>query len=965
MKEIVEISIVFFFCVSLCWEVVEAAEPAAQRELTRRDIEHWNTVKDAQLSADGSWFAYALVPNVGDVTVVLRATHSTTERRFAAGDARLGGGSPALSPSGQWLAFRTAPSISRDASSSFRTHPALTLVEIESGRMISYPNMESFSFNGDLGDWILLKSYEKEGGDRFDLVLRQLSTAQSVSVNDVTEASFNKAGTFLAWTIRAPSGVGNGVYCIDLVTGKRVDLDAAPGAAYRVLTWSDPGDAIAFFRSPIGDSPADHALVVIAGVGKGEPMKRIYIPAGWQGFPDGYEISIDPIQRTFEASRPPLVWRADARGLFFGIRPILRREAPAAGEKGVPSVRIWNWKDARLPLQQRAEAAMDSAFSYLSYASLADNRFVRLGDSTLPEVAPQRRGLYALAYDDREGERQSDLTGIWPRDFYLVNILTGARRLVLPGLTYDGSASKFTPVLSPDGAWVLYYDNGNYHLLEVETGRRKNVTAGIPFSFFDELHGRTLKKPIDRALTMPIDMLAIVNQWSSDGAYLLLNDHWDVWAVPLNGEKPRNLTRSGRRNGIRYAYSDFDPNDECIADLSQPLYFRAFGDKSKKIGLARLDPGDFAPRMLRYGGGSAQTAFLKARNADVLAYSRGTSVEFPDWYASFSGEIPEEVRLTDANPQQHSIRWSPGARLLTYVNSRGETRQGVLMLPAGYEAGKRYPTIVAIYEKLSNSYYDYQPPRMHGSGTALNDIELYTRNGYAFFRPDILPRKNDAGMTAVVDVLAGVKAAIATGFVDADRLGLTGESFGGYETSFIIAKTELFKAAAAVDQISDLVSHCLQVYALEAEARFGGGSLSSVCYVNQPYMSGPFWNDLQAYYQNSPIFHAKNVRTPLLMRQNDLDEATQFFQGLEYFSTLRQMNKPVVLLQYTGDSHGSRGKPENEQDFSDRMLEFFDHFLKGMPAPDWWADGVKFLDMDRHLRQRQERRLRFDLPGVH
>ena len=99
------------------------------------------------------------------------------------------------------------------------------------------------------------------------------------------------------------------------------------------------------------------------------------------------------------------------------------------------------------------------------------------------------------------------------------------------------------------------------------------------------------------------------------------------------------------------------------------------------------------------------------------------------------------------------------------------------------------------------------------------------------------------------------------------------------------------------------------------------------------------------------VHHARKVKTPLLLLHNDKDGAVDWTQGIEYFNTLRRLNKPVVLLQYKGENHGLR-KPANQKDYTVRMLEFFDHHLRGKPAPDWLEKGIPHLRQEDHLKER-------------
>ncbi|NDD64195.1 MAG: S9 family peptidase, partial [Acidobacteria bacterium] len=109
----------------------------------------------------------------------------------------------------------------------------------------------------------------------------------------------------------------------------------------------------------------------------------------------------------------------------------------------------------------------------------------------------------------------------------------------------------------------------------------------------------------------------------------------------------------------------------------------------------------------------------------------------------------------------------------------------------------------------------------------------------------------------------------------------------------------------------------------------------------------------EAYIRNSPVFHARNVKTPLIILHNDKDGAVDFTQGIEYFNQLRRLQKPVVLLQYKGENHGLR-VPANMRDYAVRMKEFFDHHLQGKDAPRWWIDGVPHLKLKEHLEDRAE-----------
>jgi dipeptidyl aminopeptidase/acylaminoacyl peptidase len=305
-------------------------------------------------------------------------------------------------------------------------------------------------------------------------------------------------------------------------------------------------------------------------------------------------------------------------------------------------------------------------------------------------------------------------------------------------------------------------------------------------------------------------------------------------------------------------------------------------------------------------------------------------------------------KLIDASAEAAPYTWSSGAQLITYKNAKGEQLQASLYLPANYEKGKQYPTIVYIYERLTQGHYGYARPTANGFSRV-----AYTSNGYAVLQPDIKYYVNDPGMSAVWALVPAVQAAAATGVVDPKRVGLHGHSWGGYQTAFTITQTDTFAAAVAGAPLTNMISMYSILY------KNTGGTNGAIFESSQGRFTAGPWDQWEAYTRNSPVAHAKNVKTPLIILHNDLDGAVDFTQGIEYYNTLRRLGKSVVLLEYPGENHGL-ARPANQQDYTIRMKEFFDHHLKGAPAPDWLKFGVPRLKMQEHidqrLKERQEKR---------
>ena len=585
---------------------------------------------------------------------------------------------------------------------------------------------------------------------------------------------------------------------------------------------------------------------------------------------------------------------------------------------------LWHYKDPRLQTQQEVQEARDRAFNYVAVYRVQPKKFIRLADDAMRNVTVSpKQSRWALGTDDREYELMGSLDGRRHEDVFAIDLTTGAKKLAVRHLRYFSGAS-------PDGSKFLYYENGDYHVYSLATGQAKNITQGLPVSFVDIEDDHNNVKP-------PVNAIG----WASDNSTVLLTDAWDVWQVSTEGAPAVNLTVNGKKDAIRYqrrfALEPADERGDGI-DLAKPQYFAAYGEWTKKAGIARLEPGKPGMKMLTWTDATFPV-LMKAAKADAYVFSQGTSLEPADFYVA-DASLANPARLTDQRPQVASYTWSPGVQLVNYTSDKGDKLQAALFLPANYEKGKSYPTVVNFYEKMSQTANQFGNPTTNGFNRS-----LYTSAGYAVFVPDITYRVNDPGMSAVWCMVPAVKAAIATGIVDPKKIGITGHSWGGYQTAFLITQTDIFAAAVAGAPLTNMVSMYSLVY------KNSGGWNGAIFESSQGRFKGGPWDNWDAYYRNSPVFFAKNVKTPLMMLHNDKDGAVDFTQGIEYFNTLRRMQKPVIMLQYVGENHGL-AKPVNQRDYSVRMREYFDHYLMGAPAPEWMVSGVPRLKMDDHLKER-------------
>jgi dipeptidyl aminopeptidase/acylaminoacyl peptidase len=434
--------------------------------------------------------------------------------------------------------------------------------------------------------------------------------------------------------------------------------------------------------------------------------------------------------------------------------------------------------------------------------------------------------------------------------------------------------------------------------------------------------------------------------WTKDGRSVILNHRFDVWRLPLDGSKGVNLTGGvGDAEQIQFRLVRFDENgqtrgggggfgfggasqDDEPVDLTQPQLLAAYGEWTKKSGYWRLPSGG-KPTPLTWED-QAIGQVEKAAKADRVIFTRQTFSEFPDfWVANTAFASPRKV--TDANPQLGDFVWSSGKVLVDYTNSKGQRLQGTLTLPAGYEPGKKYPMLVYFYEIMSNTHHRFSMP-------AYDDrphISTYASNGYLVFQPDVVYQIGRPGTSALDCVTSAVKKVIELGYADPARIGLQGHSWGGYQSSYIVTQTDMFAAVVTGAPPTNLVSFYNELYKQTGTVQQG---IMEVGQVRMGRDSTP-WTAHDQYEDQSPLHNVLNIKTPFMILHGTADGAVDWHQGLEYFNAARRNGKEVILLSYPDEPH-HLGKKENQKDFQVRMRQFFDHYLKGTPAPKWMTEGV-------------------------
>ena len=946
-----------------------AARPGDPKKvLTLADYGRWNRITSTAISPDGRWMTYAYQPNEGDVTLFVKeidgskvytiSAGAPPQAGGGAGGGGFGGGAantPVFSDDSRFVGYYVNPpgrpaGRGRPGGAGTPTPPntpaarpetpapggqggaagqrpaqpprRFELLDLQSGEKFTVPNPATFQFS-EGGRWLAVRTNKANASDTThegtDLVLRDLSNGATRNIGNASAFAFDDAGRHFAYTVDATDRLGNGVHVIELGTGHTRTL-ASAALDFDGLGWSEKGTSLAVLRGDKNKANKQKDNVLLAWTDATAPNARVveYDPSKDAAFPKGMVLS--------EFATPR--WSEDASRVILGLKE--QEPDPARGEEPPANVDVWHYKDPDPQSVQVVRLNQERRFTYPAVFNVATKKLTRLADTDMRAVQVASNGRWAVGRLDVPYRLEVSWGGT-KADLYRVSTDDGQRTLIEKSVTR-------TMGLSPDSRWYLYLKDKHVRAYNLETGRTLDLDDGEKISWLDAED--------DHPYEIPTYGVA---GWAKDGRSVLLNHRYDVWQLPLDGGRAVNLTRgAGEAGRIRFRVVRLDrragpgggggggifgggnvQDDEGI-DLSKPLTLAAYGDLTKKSGYYRLVPGSAPTPLIFADKQIGQVA--KAEKADRVIFTQQTFTESPDWWASTTA-FASPKKMTDANPHLAEYAW--GSKVLVdYTNAKGQKLQGTLTLPANYEPGKKYPMLVYFYEIMSNTHHNFSMPvyddRPH--------ISTYASNGYLVLQPDIVYEIGKPGSSALDCVTSAVKKVIEMGYADPAHIGLQGHSWGGYQSSFIVTQTDMFAAVVTGAPPTNLVSFYNTLYKQTGTVQQGIMELGQV----RMGVNVTPWNAHELYDSQSPIHHVEKIKTPFLILHGTADGAVDWMQGLEYFNAARRTGKQVILLSYPDEPH-HLAKKENQKDFQIRMKQFFDHYLKGAPAPKWMTDGVPQL----------------------
>ena len=960
---------------------VSLAQGQAKRPLAPSDFDSWRSLQGAQLSRDGRFVAYIMQPEDGDGELFVRNVATNNEWRAPRGyrpptpppDASDPEATaafvalgrllrPIFSADTKFLFFTIEPSKAdllraRKDKKKPEEMPknALGIMNLSSGDITRIDDVKSIQVPQDGSGFVaILKEPAREPRDPdklptanttanssantsatpntntnttaqptptpaqgaskreygSNLILRRLSDGQSRTFADVMDYSFTKDGKTLVFAVSSRKDENNGAFAYTPGSdGPPTALLKGPGK-YTKFTWDEKQTQLAFISDHDDPSAKQPRFKVYHWV-RGSGAAKDVVSNKTEGFRQEYVVS----------EKGSLAFSYDGSRLFISTAPA---PAPVADpnntvlDEDKVNLDLWHWKDDYIQPTQKVRAIVDRDRSYRAVWHIRDNKFVQLADPTLESINPSSNGLYAIGTDDRPYRVQSN----WDpgaSDYYLVNTSDGTRKILQ-------KAQRFGMTWSPDGKYIVYFDGKDWNSISVPDLTVTNITAKLK-------GGRFVRDDNDTPSQAPSYGLA---GWTKDDQSVLIYDHFDIWQVAPDGSGGKNITGGlGSREKTELRYLRLDPDERSI-DSEKPLLLRAENEETRDSGFYRLKIGSPPERLMMEPKNIASP--LKAKDADAIMFTASRFDTFPDlWVSDLTFASPTKVSNGDA--QRAQFNWGK-AELIRYKSKDGVPLQGIVVKPDNFDPNKKYPMIVYLYEKLSDTVHNFQNP---GPGTSIN-WSYYASNDYVIFMPDIVYKIGYPGKSALNCVLPGVHAVVDKGYVDKNNIGIQGHSWGGYQIAYMITQTNEFKAAAP----GALVANMFSAY---NGIRWGPGIPRQFQYEHtQSRIGGTPWDSTQKFMENSPLFFVQNVQTPVMMIANDNDDAVPWYQGIEFYLSLRRLNKEAYLFSYNGEFHGLRRRAD-QKDYSRRLKEYFDHFLKGAPAPDWMTNGIPYLQRDKEKEQ--------------
>ena len=894
--------ILLFFMVFLCMKT-----SAQKKELDHTVYDSWQSIRETSFHPQGKYIVYAIVPQEGDGTFIIRNVKTGNELSIARATQAV------FTENGEYLVAKIKPSFVETRKAKIDKKKAdempkdsLVIVELATNTIQKIPSVKNFQL-AEHGNDMIVYLKDKKGDinkEGSDLVMRDLSSAKEKTFSNISQYLIHpKAMGVVMYQVKTKQKESQILLATIADTNTKILTKQVYTATNFI--WDEEGKQLAYL---VEKDSADKAL-----------QKNYYLAYYTPSLETAISIfdksnKTIPTNYTIGGDRK-MKFSKSGNKLEFGVQPILPIKDTSLPDFDRVSVDIWHYNDPIIqPAQLKAlESTLKS--TELVFLNTQNKNTIYLGKIKDRDLMTTAEGDGAIVYAtiDSSYLLASQWQGFSLKDIYAIATNDGQRKLIqkewkgnLMSASYDGNA-------------LLYYDEPQkkYFAYNATTGKTIQIAKDIKTSLFDEEND------------LPDDPNAYgIAKWMDNNQEVLMYDRYDIWLVDVNGIKASKKLTNGRMNKIISRFIETDAERKTLAK-NAILLIKGYSEVDKSELISTLNLADGAFNLINQVP-MHFTTIVGASHSNDIAVMQEDEVKSPNLYLyTLAATKQNPTSIATINTQQANYNWM-SSQIVKWKAYTGKMAEGVLYLPENFDAKKKYPMIVYFYERSNQTLHNYLAPAPTPS--RLN-IPFFASRGYIVFVPDIWYTRGYPGQSAYDYILSGTRAMIQKGFVDSTKVGLQGQSWGGYQIAYLITKTNLYAAAWAGAPVVNMTSAYSGI-------RWGPGISRQFQYEkSQTRLGASLWERPDLYIKNSPLFSLPNIKTPLVIMSNDADDAVPWYQGIEMYSDMKRLNKKVWLLVYNNEAHNLVER-KNRKDIQIREQQFFDTYLKGAPMPEWLSKGV-------------------------
>jgi dipeptidyl aminopeptidase/acylaminoacyl peptidase len=405
-------------------------------------------------------------------------------------------------------------------------------------------------------------------------------------------------------------------------------------------------------------------------------------------------------------------------------------------------------------------------------------------------------------------------------------------------------------------------------------------------------------------------------RWSPDGRQIVFSTS--------NGQEfyyytnSRLATVDADGGTLRVLTEKFDEDPDLIDWASDGIYFHA--QQKTDAHIFRLAPGTLAIERLSAPEHFSVGAVSFTKDHGTVAFTGAAPNHFSELYVSSTASFAPR-QLTHISDQWRPFQLAT-REVIDWKSADGTPIQGILVKPADYDPGRKYPLLVVIHggptgvdsAVLTPDRY-YPIEQFVAKGALVLRVNYRGSAGYGEKFRSLNVR--NLGLGDYQDVISGVDSLIAKGMVDKDRLGAMGWSQGGYISAFITTYSDRFKAVSVGAGISDWETYYVN---------------TDIHPFTRQYLKATPWEDPEIYQKTSPIFYVNKAKTPTLIQHGDEDKRVPPPNSFELYQALRDRGVPVKFILYKGFGHPIN-KPKQQRAVMEHNYEWFSKYIWGENPP--------------------------------